>query len=115
MQLHTCQLIREERFSTASLCSVLTGGDRPLLGGLLLLRTKLIIIRSTTILILKKALFSHHFFHSGDFCDCFGTSLEAGLDIQTSFMLQNISTCFHIFNEINLLLKPFCSKYTVNQ
>lgn len=44
MQLHTCQLIREERFSTASLCSVLTGGDRPLLGGLLLLRTKLIII-----------------------------------------------------------------------
>lgn len=43
MQLHTCQLIREERFSTASLCSVLTGGERPLLGGLLLLRTKLII------------------------------------------------------------------------
>lgn len=27
----TCQLILEERFSTASLCSVLNGGVRPLL------------------------------------------------------------------------------------
>jgi len=44
LQLHTCQLMREERFSTASLCSVLTGGERPLLGGLLLFTTKLIII-----------------------------------------------------------------------
>lgn len=33
---HTCQLMREERFSTASLCSVLSGGVRPLLCGRLL-------------------------------------------------------------------------------